>query len=547
MLDLVANPMTELNDEWVWWKHGVIYHVYPLSFYDSNNDGKGDLRGIIQKLGYLQNLGIDAIWLSPIFKSPMAEFGYDVSDYYDIDPVFGNINDFKDLLYEAHSRNIRVILDIVLNHTSDKHPWFIESKSGKDHLKRNWYIWQPAKKGKPPTNWKTAFGGSCWELDKTTGEYYLHSFLKEQPDLNWRNKEVRNQMTDMLRFWLEMGVDGFRFDVINFIVKDKKLRNNPAFFWLPFSQKIRTRNHPKSYKIIRSLRQLLDSYPEKTSVGEIYALPPGDPKLAASYLINGDNLLHLTFDFSVFFVFWNARKYFKIIERWQNSIPDEGWPTIVFSNHDLYRAINRFLTGRNQEKKARLLALLLMTLRGTPFIYYGEELGMKNGKIPRSRLMDPLGKKFWPFYKGRDRCRTPMQWDNSPNAGFSQHEPWLPVNNDYPEKNVEKQGVNPESILNLYRELIRLRRSVSSLQNGNWTPGCNGKNGVISYFRKSNNENVLVVVNFSCFRKIYPQVLHPGDELLFSTYPNPDILSSQKSIQLQAYEGIVVKLNSNEH
>ncbi len=306
--------MSENENGRVWWKHGVIYHIYPLSFYDSNHDGKGDLKGVILKLDYLASLGVDAIWLSPIFQSPMADFGYDVSDYYSIDPVFGSLDDFKELLEKAHERNIKVILDIVLNHTSEEHPWFIESKSDKNNPKRNWYIWRHSIKNKKPNNWKSAFGGSCWEYDRETKEYYLHSFLKQQPDLNWRNKEVRTEMFNMLNHWLELGVDGFRFDVINFIVKDKKFRNNPFLYWLFSKRKLRTRNHSKSYRIIRKLRKVLDKYPDCTSIGEIYTLPPGDPKLSASYLLNGKNALHLTFDFSIFFVRWNARKYYKVIE-----------------------------------------------------------------------------------------------------------------------------------------------------------------------------------------------------------------------------------------
>jgi len=546
--------MDEIQNEWVWWKHGVIYHIYPLSFNDTNNDGKGDLRGIIEKLNYFETLGIDAIWLSPIFQSPMADCGYDISDYYSIDPVFGNLNEFKELLQKAHARNIMVILDMVLNHTSVNHPWFIASRSDKMNPKRNWFIWEPASGKRKPNNWKTAFGGSCWEYDKTTSEYYLHSFFKEQPDLNWRNKEVRNEMFKMLSYWLEMGVDGFRFDVINYIVKDKKLRNNPFLYGIFSLRKIKTRNRPKSYKIIRSLRKLMDKYPDKMSVGEIYTLPPGDPKLTASYLLKGNNSLQLTFDFSIFFVRWNARKYFRTIEKWQNSIPEKGWPSNVFSNHDLFRAFNRRGIGRNQEQKARLMALLLLTIKGTAFIYYGEEIGMKNGNIPKSRIQDPLGKKFWPFFKGRDRARTPMQWENSSFAGFSVTEPWLPVNNDYQNVNVENQLSDPDSLLNLYRQLIHLRRSYPALHSGSWIPVCKGKNGILAYFRKSEFVQFLIVLNFTSKKKQYFYNFKPFFKLIFSTFPFPAKSYMEDFIWLQPFEGVIIQLheegelkNSNIH
>ena len=535
--------MSEIKNEWKWWKHGIIYHIYVLSFNDSNNDGKGDLRGVIQKLDYLKNLGIDAILLSPVFQSPMADFGYDVSDFYSIDPVFGDLNDFKELLKEAHLMNIKVIPDMILNHTSMEHPWFIESSSDKMNPKRNWYIWNSASGKRKPNNWKTAFGGSCWEYDTTTNEYYLHSFLKEQPDLNWRNKEVRKEMFKILRYWLDIGVDGFRFDVINYIIKDKKLRNNPFLYWFSSSGKIRTRNHPKSYKIIRSLRKLLDNYTDKMSVGEIYTLPPGDPILAASYLLEGNNSLHLTFNFSIFFMRWRAKSYFRAVEKWQNSIPEEGWPSNVFSNHDLFRAINRRGIGRNKEQKARLLALLLLTLKGTPFIYYGEEIGMKNSNIPYNRIKDPLGKKYWPFFKGRDRARTPMQWCGSHFAGFSGTEPWLPVNDDYQKLNVEYQSTDPGSLLNLYKQLIRLRHLFPALYHGSWIPDCNGKNGILSYSKQYNNEYFLIVLNFTSNQKPYFRKFNSVYKLIFSTIPNSQTKFSTESCILMPYEGVIFQLH----
>lgn len=535
--------MNKKKKDWNWWKQGVIYHIYVLSFFDSNNDGKGDLQGIIKKLDYLEKLGINAIWLSPVFKSPMIDYGYDVSDYYSIEPVFGNLNDFRKLLQEAHDRNIRIILDIVLNHTSDQHPWFIESSADINSSKRDWYIWKTASGKRKPNNWKTAIGGSCWEYHQGSQQYYLHSFLKEQPDLNWRNKEVQHEMFNMLRYWLEMGVDGFRFDVINFIVKDKKMRNNPLLYWLSASSKIRTRNQKASYKIVSKIRKLVDEYPERMIVGEIYMLPPGNATLAASYLASGNDALHLAFDFSIFFVPWNARRYFKTLEKWQNSIPAEGWPSMVFSNHDLLRSFNRFGIGRNPKQKARLLGLLLLTMRGTPFIYYGEEIGMKNGHIQKSKLKDPIGKKFWPFYKSRDHARTPMQWKKSPYAGFSKEEPWLPVNKDYQKVNVAIQSSDPDSLLNLYRQLIHLRNLYPALSIGSWIPINKGENGVISFLRKLEKEQFIILLNFTSSKKTFKWKFNGSVHLILSTLFIPDTLLNSNSYVLQPYEGLILKLN----
>ena len=351
-------------------------------------------------------------------------------------------------------------------------------------------------------------------------------------------------MFKMLNHWQELGVDGFRFDVINFIVKDKKLRNNPFLYWLYSNRKIRTRNHAKSYRIIRKLRKTLDKYPDSTSVGEIYALPPGDPKLSASYLMKGKSLLHLTFDFSMFFVHWSARKYFKVIEKWQTSIPEDAWPTNVFSNHDLLRAYNRFGIGRNKQQKARLQALMLMTLKGTPFIYYGEEIGMKNTNIPRNKVKDPLGKKFWPFFKGRDAARTPMQWNNKKNAGFSDAEPWLPVNKDYLKTNVAFQNSYFDSLLNMYKQLIALRKKHTALFQGNWMGDCSGEKGILSYYRKSDTENLLIIINFTSSQRHYYREFGQTDKIIFSTTPYSEKLLGTHFYTLKAYEGIIVQLSA---
>jgi len=489
--------MKKVNEEWVWWKHGVIYHIYPLSFQDSNGDGAGDIPGIIRKLGYLADLGITAIWLSPVFVSPMMDFGYDVSDYHNIDPLFGTLDDLTKLICESHSRGIRVILDLVMNHTSHLHDWFRDSRSSRDSIRRDWYIWKDGKKGKPPNNWKSVVGGSAWQYDEHTQQYYLHSFFKEEPDLNWRNKDMQKVFFEEIRFWLDLGVDGFRLDVINMIIKDKKFRNNPVFLGIPWMQKHRyTRNRPKSLKLTKMLRKLLDEYNDRMCVGEIYALPPGNPEGAAGYLSTGNDSLHLAFDFSLIFTRWNARKYYKSIENWYSRIPPEGWACNVLSNHDLFRSINRFGSGNYKLQKARVAAVLLLTLRGTPFIYYGEEIGMENAKLNRKDIRDPLGKRFYPFFRGRDRARTPMQWTNQSQAGFTSGTPWLPVSKNYPEQNIERQLALPGSLLNLYKQLIHCRNGHRSLQSGNWIPLIKGTNGILAYLRVYHEEKTLVLLNF---------------------------------------------------
>ena len=494
--------MAKSKSDWIWWKHGVIYHIYTRSFKDSNNDGIGDIVGIIEKLDYLADLGIDGIWLSPVYQSPMSDFGYDISDYKSIDPTFGTIAEFKLLIAEAHKRDIRIIMDMVMNHTSDQHPWFIESRSSKDNLKRDWYIWKEGKNGFAPNNWKSTFGRSAWEKDSATNQYYLHSFLKEQPDLNWRNKELRNVFFDEIRFWLELGVDGFRLDVINLIAKDKKFRNNPG--WLSFLglQKPRfTRNRGRSYKIVSKLRALVDQYPDKMLVGEILTLPPGNSSIAASYLGDGQNMLNMAFDFSLIFRRWHAQSYFKTIQNWYNHIPSKGWPCHVLSNHDLYRSLNRLGIGNDKLEKAKVAAVLLLTLRGTPFLYYGEEIGMENIKLSRKDVQDPLGKKFWPIFTGRDQARSPMQWDAGLNSGFSNSTPWLPLSKKFKEVNVQEQMRNSESLLNLYKKLILLRKESIAIQSGKWIPFIKGNNDVIAYFRKKKKEKYLIILNFKAQQK----------------------------------------------
>ncbi len=528
------------NETLIWWKHGVIYHIYPRSFQDSNGDGIGDIRGIIRRLGYLKELGIDGIWISPMYQSPMIDFGYDVSDYREIDPVFGTMDDFKELLEKAHKMGIHIILDMVLNHTSDQHPWFIESSSSLINPKRNWYIWHEGLTGGKPNNWKSAVGGSAWKFDERTGEYYMHSFFDEQPDLNWRDPELSEVFFEEMKFWLDMGVDGFRLDVINLIAKDKKFRDNPVLLGIPAFQKHEfTRNRKRSVAVVKQLRELLDRYENKVSIGEIYTHPPGDAKAAARYLAKGKNGIHLAFDFSLIFSRWNAHSYFKSITKWYDSLPEDGWPCNVLSNHDLLRSIDRFPWRTNREEKAKVAAAMLLTLRGTPFIYYGEEIGMHNTHVAKKQILDPLGKRYWPLFTGRDKARTPMQWNPEKNGGFTTGIPWLPLNRDTPARNVRQQEGRQNSLLNHYRSLIKLRKSCEALQRGSWLPVANGQNGIMAYFRKTENERILVILNFTGRNKRFSIQEHTYGLVLYSTHRNPDEYTYFQNMQISPFEATI--------
>lgn len=479
---------------------------------DSNGDGVGDIPGIIEKLDYLQELGVAGIWLSPINKSPMFDFGYDVSDYRAIDPLFGTMQDFERLIREAHKRNIRIIMDLVMNHTSHLHPWFAESCSSRNSPKRDWYIWHGDKKGKYPNNWMAYFGGRAWEWDEATGQYYLHSFLKEQPDVNWRNPELKKAMFAEIRFWLEKGIDGFRLDVVNFFIKDALFRSNPfgiGKYPRPYDlqKHIYDRDRLELTELLHEWRELLDAYDARMMVGEVVAEKP-NPALAAKYLGDGTDGLHLSFDFSFMDGKWDARLFENRLRAYHERIPGKGWPCTVFSNHDQVRSFSRYAKGNDAEKRARVLAALLVTMRGTPFLYYGEELGMKNVRIPRSRIQDPVGKRYWPFNPGRDGERTPMQWSDDAFAGFSTCEPWLPLADDYREKNVRRLLGEKDSLLNFYKALIALRKRSDALRHGDLS-FCDAKPGVLSYMRSFEREEMCIILNFSA-SAIQSPVNKPG-------------------------------------
>ena len=463
---------------------------------DANGDGVGDLEGVRVRLDHLAWLGVDAIWLSPIFPSPMADFGYDVADYCGIDPTFGTLADFDRLLAEAHARGMRVILDWVPNHTSEQHAWFSESRANRASAKRDWYVWRdPAPAGGPPNNWCSIFGGPAWQLDPKTGQYYLHSFLVEQPDLNWRNPEVVRAMHDTLRFWLERGVDGFRIDVIHRIAKDPQLRDNPPSVrpGPGYGGQIHVydENHADVHALLRGIRAQVDAYGERMTVGEVYIM---DPSQVASYYGRGDEL-HLAFNFSFLRSTWDAAAFANEIARFDALVPVEGWPDVVLSNHDVPRHASRYDDARFGEARARVAAVLLLTLRGTPFLYYGEEIGMRNTEVPPERIRDPLALTLHPSLS-RDPERTPMHWDAGPRAGFTTGEPWLPIAPDAEQRNVKAQAADRASLLWLYKDLLALRRATPALERGSWR-ALAAPADVLAYERHHGASRALVALNFS--------------------------------------------------
>jgi alpha-glucosidase len=478
-----------------WWQRAVIYQIYPRSFQDSNGDGVGDLPGIVTRLPYLAELGIDAIWLSPIFRSPMRDFGYDISDYLDVDPLFGTREDLDRVIDHAHRLGLKVLLDLVPNHTSDRHPWFVESRASTHNPKRDWYIWRgPAPDGGPPNNWLSEFGGSAWELDPASGQYYYHAFLASQPDLNWRNPAVAAAIHDVMRFWLRRGVDGFRVDVMWHLMKDGAFRDNPENpAWrpgMPPYQRLLPRysaDFAGVHDVVAGLRRVIDEFDERLLVGEIYL--PID-RLVTYY---GKDLggAHLPFNFALLETVWNAETIARLIRVYEDALPPGGWPNWVLGNHDRPRIATR--TGRAQ---ARIAAMLLLTLRGTPTLYYGDELGMEQVKIPPARVRDPWERNVPGLGLGRDGARTPMPWDKSPHAGFSRAEPWLPMSDDWACNNVQTERDDPGSFLQLYMRLLRLRRERPALQLGA-LHSIAAHDGILQYVRDLGTQRLLIVLNLT--------------------------------------------------
>ncbi|MCE9499432.1 MAG: alpha-glucosidase C-terminal domain-containing protein [Leptospira sp.] len=537
-----------------WWQEAVIYQIYPRSFYDSNGDGVGDLQGIIDKLDYLNgkpdSLGIDAIWLSPINPSPMFDFGYDISDYEGIDSVFGDMKTFKLLLKEAHKRKIRIILDLVINHTSHLHPWFIESRSSKDNKKRDWYIWKDPVNGKEPNKWLGSFGGKAWEFDEKTGQYYYHAFLKEQPDLNWRNPEVRKAVFKMIKFWLDLGVDGFRLDVVNYYIKDEQLRNNPVNIFkgvrpYDWQYHIYDRNRPETHEIIKGFRKLLNSYKDRMSVGEVFQEPPGTAELPAAYYGEKNDELHMAFNFSFLYSKWNAGSFMKSVLESEKFHPGTHWPNYTLSNHDQPRHYYRYRRRDESVQRAKIAAMLLLTLRGTPFLYYGEEIGMTCERIPKDKIQDPVGKKYWPFHPGRDGARLPMSWNNGEKAGFTTGEPWLPLVFNHKEVNVQNQAGDASSLFEFYRKLIALRKKTKSLRLGDFQSLESEPKQIMAYTRTLGKEKILILLNFENKPAIFPlQIGKTGkqSEILFSTHGRKIVPFESPEIQLEPYEGIIAKI-----
>ncbi len=524
-----------------WWENAIVYQIYPRSYQDTNGDGVGDLPGIIERLDYLAWLGITAIWISPCYPSPMADFGYDVSDYKDIHPMFGTLADMERLIEEAHKRDLKVILDFVPNHSSHQHPWFIESRSSRDNPKRDWYYWRdPAPDGGPPNNWLAHFGGgSAWELDEKTGQYYLHLFLPEQPDLNWRNPEVQEAMLDVMRFWFDKGIDGFRVDVSYKVMKDPDYRDNPPNpDWKPgmnpFARLIQkySENQPDNHEFNRWLRQVADEYEDKVLIGEIYL---DIPELVTHYG-QGDEF-HLPFNFHLIRCEWDAAVISDLIEKYEAALPEGAWPNWVLGNHDQHRFATR--TGVAQSGVGMML---LLTLRGTPTMYYGEEIGMEDGDIPLDRLVDPAEINAPGLGLGRDPERTPMQWDRSPNAGFSLPDvtPWLPTANNYPLINVAEQQGLPDSMLSFTRQLITFRQQSQALLKGSYR-SLEAGDDVVAFIRETENERVAVVLNLGYSPRSWKIPSDLNGEIILSTRMDKETEIFSRQLYLRRHEGVILR------
>jgi alpha-glucosidase len=515
--DKVVSGLFHRSDD-EWWQRGVIYQVYPRSFQDSNGDGIGDLRGVRDRLEYLEWLGVDAVWLSPMFRSPMADFGYDVADYEDVDPMFGTLKDLDALIRALHKRKMKLLLDLVPNHTSSEHPWFLDARSSRSAEHRDWYIWaDPRPDGSPPNGWIGFFGGSAWQWDHDTGQYYFHSFLKEQPDLNWANPAVRAAIHDVMRFWLRRGVDGFRIDVVNLLAKRYELERLPDDVAIdgtladdPERARIaqarqRWAASASIYKIVRDMRAVSDEFNGRVLIGEIW-LPVR--RLVKFY---GRDLrgLHMPFNFQMLTIPWTPLAIHRAVSEYEEVLPNGAWPNWVLGNHDRSRIATRI--GPAQ---ARVAAVLLLTLRGTPTLYYGDELGMVDVDVPTKEQTDPQGMMGG---ESRDRVRTPMRWDASKLGGFTKKKPWLPMGPDVDSMNVATECDEEDSMLALYRRLLELRRQESALNMGDWHD-LGGNDGAVAFVRSDGDRRILVAANLTPSRSSVPAAAKDfSGEILLST------------------------------
>lgn len=522
-----------------WWQKAVVYEIYPRSFQDSDGDGVGDLQGIIERIDYLSWLNIDTVWLTPIYPSPMADFGYDVADYTGIHPMFGDLATFDRLIEALHAKNIRLILDFVPNHTSDQHPWFLEAKTGRTSKRREWYLWRdPAPDGAPPNNWVSIAGGGAWAFDEDSGQYYCHMFLKEQPDLNWRHPPVREAMYDAMRFWLRRGVDGFRLDVFWLLIKDLRFRSdplNPVFRegepdfrrTLP----IFSGDRPEVHEIAAEMREVVEDFgADRLLIGEIYQ----PAKKLVTYYGRDGRGLHLPFNFNLMWQAWTASALLAYIEAYEAALPASGWPSWVLGNHDQKRIASR--VGAAQ---ARVAMLILLTLRGTPTLYYGDELGLENVQIPTDRVADPFGLAHPD--QGRDPVRTPMPWRRmEAHAGFTDGEPWLPIGDQNTLRNVETQRDDPASMLTLTRDLLALRRSTPALSLGSWR-AADVDGDALAYWREAAGERYLILANLEAAPKTVGLGEGLACEVVLSTLGGREGGQAAARLELLADEAVIMR------
>jgi len=540
-----------------WWQKTTIYQIYPRSFLDTNGDGIGDLAGIIAKLDYIKDLGFETIWVSPFYKSPGRDFHYDISDYTQIDPIFGTLDDADRLIQETHKRKMRIVFDMVLNHTSDEHPWFQESRSSKDNPKRNWYIWKKGKeKDQAPNNWISMINKPGWNYDATTEEWYFANFLDFQPDLNYRNPEVKEAMFAIMRYWLDKGVDGFRLDIFNSIYKDAEFRDNPfSLHFIPsahsqdeafFQKKIHTLNHPDCFGLAKEVHSLLDEYKDdRFLLGEV----SGNDTILKKFLGDKNEGLHLVFQFELIHFDFSAKFFRDILKKNEAIYPYPFTPTYVFGNHDQMRYMNKI---DFDHAKAKLLVLFQFTARGIPVVYYGEEIGMQDTEIPNWQGKDPIAQQnaYFPkflanlikVYMNRDNCRTPMQWDTTANAGFTSPtaKPWLAVSKNYPQVNVETELADENSILNTYREILKLRNDHSAFQEGSLEIVADYKEypDLLVFRRYAGGKSLTVFLNFGS-EKI--EIKLPVTQKIIFALTGARITSDSK-LELAAYSGIVLGL-----